>query len=70
MRTFLNFKLSTFQRWQAKLEGVRANETPKISAFFQKTDFCEPYISETIRARNMKQKPNVAHMHRVIPYKF
>ena len=70
MRTFSNFKLSTFQRCQPYLEGVRANQTPKISSFFQKTYFCERHISETRAARNLKQKPKVAHKCQVLPHKF
>ena len=53
--------LSSFQMCLVNLEGVTVIQTQKISAFFQKTDFCERHISETIRVRNLKQKPNVAH---------
>ena len=48
----------------------QCTENMSISSFFQKTYFCERHISETRAARNLKQKPKVAHKCQVLPHKF
>ena len=65
MRTIFNLRLSTFQMCLVNLQFVTVIQTQKISPFFQKHDFCEQHISETIRDRNLKQKPKDAHIHQV-----
>ena len=52
----INLKLSTFQRSQVNLDNVKGIETIKKPLKKKSTNFCDCYISEDIRTRNLKQK--------------